>query len=481
MIREVALWFGVMCLGFTIAQYATMVALAWLSGRLFRKHRAARRPVAVAKASYDRRMPGVSIIMPAYNEAAIIVHSVTSALEQHYPDVEVIVVNDGSKDATMQVLIDHFGLEVFHESPPAGQIPTERVRAVYRSRADRRIIVVDKEPSGSKADGSNAGLNMATKPWCVVMDADEFMERDAIARCMVEVAADPENVVAVGGTLLPANDILIDGPNIVERHTPQNYWVRCQLIEYLTAFLIARPGLADLNALPIVSGGYGMFRTSSVREIAGYRHGHLGEDMDLMVRLHRHAADHGGPGRVAQVPESLCWTEFPSSYAVLRRQRIRWHRGLKTIMDDHRDMIGRRRYGSVGSIGIGSLYVFEWIGPLLEATGWLVITIMLALGWINPTTVVGTLLVTQLAGCALTVLAVVMSSRHLSAFTRTKDVWRLLWSTLLFNWGYRQLSLWWRIRSLLPGAAGWGEMTRAGIKTATPAPSPAGVAVPGAP
>ena len=175
-----------------------------LSGGLLRDKRAGRRPVVLAKVATDRAMPGVSIIMPAYNEENVITHTTVSALEQEYPHVEVIVVNDGSKDATLQVLIDHFDLELYDANPPQGPIATETVRGIYRSRHEPRIVVVDKAPSGAKADGANAGINLASHPWVVVMDADEFMERDTIARCMVEAVRCPDEVLAIGGTLVPA-------------------------------------------------------------------------------------------------------------------------------------------------------------------------------------------------------------------------------------------------------------------------------------
>jgi cellulose synthase/poly-beta-1,6-N-acetylglucosamine synthase-like glycosyltransferase len=477
MIRALIVGFGVICFSFTVLQYAVLLVYAVFSGRLLRDNRAGRRPVALAKVATDRAMPGVSVIMPAYNEENVITHTTVSALAQEYPHIEVIVVNDGSKDATLQVLVDHFDMEAYDTDPPPGPIPTEPVRAIYRSRREPRIVVVDKAPSGSKADGSNAGINAASYPWVVVMDSDEFMERDTIARCMVEVIAAPDTTAMVGGTLLPANDIVIEGPEIIERHTPRNYWVGCQLIEYLTAFLVARPGLARLRAMPIVSGGFGLFRREALIAVGGYRHGHLGEDMDMCLRVQRHLADRGEECRVVQVPESLCWTEFPSDKGVLRRQRIRWHRGLKIVIDDHGSMFGRKRYGPVGTVGMGSLYVFEWLGPILEAIGWGMLFGLAVSGWLDPGAAFAVFLTTQLIGMALTMLSVAIMTKYLRIFTRPSDLVRMFAWAVALNWGYRQLTLVWRIRSLFPGSTGWGEMPRAGFKTtaaATPGAAGAG-------
>ncbi|MCG8319993.1 MAG: glycosyltransferase family 2 protein, partial [Cytophagales bacterium] len=280
-----------------------------------------------------------------------------------------------------------------------------------------------------------------------------------------EVLGAPETVAGVGGTLLPSNDLVIDGPEIVERRAPTNYWVGCQTIEYLTAFLVARPAMATMRALPIVSGGFGLYQRGLLIEVVGYRPGHLGEDMDMCLRIQRFLADSNRGYRIAQVPESLCWTEYPSTHEVLRRQRIRWHRGLKMILDDYRSMFARKRYGRVGTVGVGSLVVFEWVGPILEALGWVAIALLLWLGWISPVAALGVFLATQAFGVALSMIGVTLMTRHLGTFRSRCDVVRLLGWAVATNWGYRQMTVVWRIRSLLPGAAGWGEMPRLGFKT----------------
>lgn len=457
--------FMVICLSFTVLQYFAMLVWAGLSGQLLNRHRHGNRQLALQKIKVDPNAPGVSLVLPAYNEEAVIVHTVRSALEQEYANLEIIVVNDGSKDSTMDVLIEAFDLHVFESEPPMGPIPTKELFAIYRSQQVPNLVVVDKAGSGAKADNSNVGVNIATYEWVVVMDADEFMELDVIARCMAEVVVSPDQVVGVGTSLLPANDIVIDGPRIVDRRVGTDYWVGCQLIEYLTAFLVARPGLAHIGAMPIISGGFGLFRRDCIVEVGGYVHGHLGEDMDMCMRMQKMQLERGAPYRIVQVPEAIVWTEFPSDRGVLKRQRVRWHRGLKIIMDDYGNMIGRKRYGTVGTIGMGSLYIFEWIGPILEALGWVLLTILLVFGLAEPMSVLGVFLTTQFFGMALTMLGALMGIGRLGIYHRSADVWRLIAFAVLVNWGYRQLTLVWRMRSILPGDNTWGEMPRAGFKT----------------
>lgn len=465
MIRTAVVAFMAICFCFTILQYLTMVTWALLSARLLDRPRHGNRELALEKLKADPSAPGVSLILPAYNEEAVIVHTIRSALEQEYANLEIIVVNDGSKDNTMGVLIEAFDLHVFESRPPTGPIPTKELFAIHRSQLEPNLVVVDKAGSGAKADNSNVGVNIATYDWVVVMDADEFMELDVIARCMAEVVVSPDEVVGVGTTLLPANDIVIDGPRIVDRRVGTNYWVGCQLIEYLTAFLVARPGLAHLGAMPIISGGFGLFRRDAIVRAGGYVHGHLGEDMDMCLRIQRTEADLERPHRIVQVPEAIVWTEFPPVKDVLMRQRIRWHRGLKMIMDDYGNMIGRRRYGTVGTVGVGSLFVFEWIGPILEALGWILLVVLLMVGFVDPEAALALFLTTQFFGMALTMLGALMGVSRLGVYRRMTDVWRLIGFALKVNWGYRQLTLVWRIRSMFPGENIWGEMPRAGFTT----------------
>lgn len=198
----------------------------------------------------------------------------------------------------------------------------------------------------------------------------------------------------------------------------------------------------------------------------------------MCLRIQGHLADRGEEYRVVQIPESLCRTEFPSNRDVLRHQRIRWHRGLEHAIDDHRTMFGRRRCGPVRTVGIGLRYVFEWIGPMLEAIGRGLLIGRTLTGSLDPDAAFAGLLTTQLIGMALTMLSVAIMTKYLGTFSRRADLVRMFGWAIALNWGYRQLTLAWRIRSLFLGASGWGELPRAGFETSPGAAVPAGVAAP---
>ncbi len=452
---------------FTIVHFLAIGFWSLLSLRLLSRERPSRRPVPLQKTPTLEDPPGVTIILPAYNEEAVIAHSTGNALAQDYPNLEVIVVNDGSKDNTLNVLVETFDMDVVDDNPTSGPIETQPLRTIFRSRVDDRLWLVDKDPAGAKADNANVGVNMANNPWVVIMDADEFMESDVMTRCMVEVMAQPDNVIAVGTTLLPGNDIVIDGSQIVDRQASRNYWVGCQLIEYLTAFVISRPGMAHVSAMPIISGGFGLFRRDVITDLGGYVHGHLGEDMDLVIKMHRYHLENDIPYRVVQAPEAIVWTEFPPVRSVLKRQRMRWHRGLKLIVGDTMDMIGRPRYRNFGRYGVGTLHLFEWWGPIIEGLGWIIMAALLLLGWVDVGNALAMLLATQLIGQVVAMLSVAVGVSTFGFYSRPKDLaYMLLWAVCM-NWGFRQMSLWWRLRSIAPSKkTTWGEMPRAGFKTA---------------
>ena len=261
----------------------------------------------------------MSIIVPAFNEATGIANSVRSLLQQAYGDFEVIVVNDGSSDDTLAVLRAEFDL---YEFPHAycRRFETQPVRGVYRSRTEHRLRVVDKINGGSKADAANAGLNIATRPLFCVMDADSVLDRHALLRT-VQFFLDDKRVIACGGTLRPLNGCSVVDGNLVHDGIPRTFLALRQTVEYMRSFLCGRIGWSQLDALLIISGGYGVFRTDVAIAAGGFDHRMIGEDMDLVLRLHRTMLASRTPYAIAFVPETTCWTEVPETLKVFGNQR----------------------------------------------------------------------------------------------------------------------------------------------------------------
>ncbi len=231
--------------------------------------------------------PPISLLVPAHNEERSIVESVRSLLRLDYPEFEVIVTNDGSKDGTLAQLVEHFQL-TRSDYLYLPQIETKPVRGVYLSRTERRLIVLDKEAGGSKSDAINAAINLASKPYMCVVDADSMLERDGLLRIMAPVVNDPDRVVAAGGIVRVINGSQVKNGTVGEVRLPWGFLEMMQVEEYLRAFLIGREGWNAFNMLLIISGAFGVFRTDLCKQLGGFRRGAIGEDLDLVVRMHRH-------------------------------------------------------------------------------------------------------------------------------------------------------------------------------------------------
>ena len=409
--------------------------------------------------------PPVSIIVPAYNEEATIVASVRSFLALKYPRFEIVVVNDGSKDATVEVLREEFDLSE-SDQPVRIQLETQPIRAVYASPVER-LILIDKE-NGGKADALNAGICAANYPFVCCIDADIVLDEDAllrVARPMIESS----QVVAVGGIVRVANGCEVESGRVVKIRTPRNVWANFQIVEYLRAFLAGRTGWSVLNAMLIISGAFGMFRRRDFIEAGGYIHDTVGEDIEVVTRMHRNLREKGEPYQISFVPDPVAWTEVPVTLRVLRRQRDRWHRGLMDTLVRHRKMLFNPRYGTVGLLAMPYFFLFEFLGPVIELLGYVAVPLSLFLGYLDVEFAVAFFLAAVGLGSLLSVAAVFLEELRLNRYPRWSDVLKLTLYGILENFGYRQLNTVWRawaIVSYLRNNQSWGAMERQGFDEA---------------
>ncbi|MGZ9098172.1 MAG: glycosyltransferase [Brevundimonas sp.] len=422
---------------------------------------------------YADASPPIALLAPAYNEALTIVESVRSLLSLQYPSFEVIVINDGSSDGTLQVLIDSFGLQPIerHYDMPIDHKP---IRGVYGAKHQPRLIIVDKE-NGGKADALNAGINISRAPIFCSMDADSLLEPDALLRAVRPFVEDPERTVAVGGTVRIANGCRIEHGRVLEIRPPRNLLAQLQTVEYLRAFLMARLAWSRINTLTIISGAFGLFRRNRVIEAGGYTHGTVGEDMELVVKLHRLMRDKGLPYRVAFVPEPVCWTEAPEDLRVLGRQRARWHRGSLETFERHWDMMFQRKYGRVGIVGFGYIFLVDVLGPIVELLGYFLIPMFWLTGLLSVEYLLAFAAVTFTFGVVISLGSLALEESSLRRFPRARDLVQLTLVAILENFGYRQLNNFWRLRGVwqyLRRSQSWGAMTRKGF--GAPAAAPGG-------
>jgi cellulose synthase/poly-beta-1,6-N-acetylglucosamine synthase-like glycosyltransferase len=423
------------------------------------QRRRTRRDVALA----DRLAspPRVSIVVPAFNEELTIVDSLTSLLAVDYQSFEVVVVNDGSSDATLARLQQHFRLlpgPLAYAQP----LPSKPVRGIYRSVQEAGLVVLDKEHGGSKADAVNAGINAASGLLVLVIDADTVLDPEALNRAVLPFLEDP-TTVAVGGYVAIANGCSIEGGRVTAIALPRSWLARFQIVEYMRSFLMFRMFCVSHNAVVIVSGAFGLFLRTAVIAVGGYDATAIGEDMDLTIRLQRFYRARRQPVRIAFDPYPLCCTQAPEDLTSLRTQRCRWRRGLLQVLWRQRRMIGNPRFGTVGLGILPYVVIFDGLGPLLEISGYGLATLAALLGWLDWNHYRVLLAVSLLFGAAVTLLAVFLSDVTTRRYMRGRDLLVLVAAAILENCGYRQLNSWWGCVGTvqaLTGRGGWGVMKR---------------------
>ena len=448
---------------FAINSYYLVLTVAgfWRTLRVFRE----------VKRPDQRRLlrspltPPVSVLAPAFNEEANVVENVRSLLMLDYPLFEVVLINDGSKDRTLGHLVDAFDLRQSARSFEHA-LPTKPIRGIYESATYPNLVVVDKV-NGGKADALNAGLNLSLYPIFCAIDADSILEPDALLRLVRPFIDAPGVTIAAGGVVRVANGCDIHGGRVHRVRLPRRALPLMQIVEYLRAFLFGRMGWSTGNSLLVISGAFGLFEKKAAVLAGGYATDSVGEDMELVVRMHRQRRERREPYRIGFVPDPICWTEVPESLRVLRRQRTRWHRGLIDTLVRHRAMIGRPRYGSVGMVSLPGFLVFEMLSPLVEMSGYLLLPLLWMAGLLSAS-LAGTFFVLAIMYMVLvSALAVLLEDIAFRRYPSVRDLGRLLVGAVMENFGFRQLTVWWRVRAFweyLRGDLSWGAMERRGVR-----------------
>lgn len=411
--------------------------------------------------TYSGLEPPVSLLVPAYNEEATIAAAVHSMLQLEYPDFEVVVVNDGSNDATVEVLIREFRMVPFPEAYRR-TLDCRPVRAVYRSTRFPNLRLVDKD-NGGKADALNAGINAARFPLFCAVDADSILQRDSLWS-VVEPFLEEPRTIASGGTVRVANGCRVEGGFLVDVGLPGKPLAMFQIVEYLRAFLFGRLGWTGLNSVMVISGAFGLFSRARVIEAGGYRSDCLGEDMELVVRLHRVHRLARRDYRITFVPDPICWTEAPESLKFLKKQRVRWQRGLSESLFMNFGLLLHPRGGAPGWLAMPFMLVFEWLSPLVEAAGYVFMIAGFVFGFVAPAVVLLFFMVAVGFGMLQSLSALALEEISFRIYRGWRQLFALAAIALLENFGYRQLCGYYRLIGFWLWAVGsearWGRMSR---------------------
>ena len=424
----------------------------------------------VKKSSFT---PPLSVLVPAYNEEMGIISTVLSLVtgsgRLDYPEYEVIVINDGSKDETLPKMIERFKMTPVKDKvfQTRNGIETQPIKAIYRSEIYPNLVLIDKA-NGGKSDALNAGINLSKYPYFASIDGDTILEPDSFLKIMKPIIESTEQeVLAAGGNVLIANGSSIVQGQMKEMRLSRNPWVIMQTIEYMRAFLMGRIGLSQNNLLLIISGAFGVFKTARVIQAGGYKLGTIGEDMELVVRLHRMNIENKWGAKIEYVADPVCYTEVPEDIRILRNQRVRWHRGLFESLWTHRKMALNPKYGGIGLVAIPYFLIVELFGPVIEMIGYLVVLFGWILGEVNLQYSLALLLFMVMYGSFLSMGSVLLEEWRLGKHKRVAELNRLFFFALSEAFWYRPVLTYWRVKALFSAIRGkkqgWGEMKHKGI------------------
>jgi cellulose synthase/poly-beta-1,6-N-acetylglucosamine synthase-like glycosyltransferase len=401
----------------------------------------------VKEFSYSPETPPVSILIPAYNEERIIVQTLKSALSMNYPFFDVIVINDGSLDKTLEILIMKFKLRKI-DVVYRNILKTSPVRGFYYNPEIPNLIVIDKEKAG-KADALNCGINASKNPYFCSVDADSLLERDALLRLMTPILESTIPVVAAGGVVRILNGTEIRENTVSEIKLPRSSLALFQIVEYLRAFLFGRVGWDTMNSILILSGTFSLFNKAAVMAVGGYNVKHVSEDMELVIKLHRYHIKNNKPYRIKFISDPICWSEVPEKLKMLGRQRRRWHLGLIQCIVEHRALMLNPKYGKLGLFIFPYYFFFEMLGPIVELLGYIIVPLSYIFGLLSYDYFLLFLILAIFYGVFLSTIGVFLEELTYRRYPKWSHLFKLLLYGVFENFGYRQINSFWRFQAII--------------------------------
>lgn len=460
--------FNLFILVFAITVMFSYLSLAIISAYSLKQYLKKNRLVPYKSLLAFNDAPKISIIAPAYNEGRTIKENILSLLSIQYNNFDVIVVNDGSKDNSMEVLLDSFDL-VECKNPYIETVKTQKVRKIYVSKNPTysKLIIIDKE-NGGKADALNTGVNFSKNPYVMCIDVDCIIEKDVLLKLSKPfLETTKERIIATGGVVRIANSCEIKAGKLIKVHVPDNLLARIQVLEYLRAFILGRMAWEKLDGLLLISGAFGMFDKEIVLKVNGYNTKTVGEDMELVVRMRRYMIENKLPYTVKFIPDPLCWTEAPESYEILGKQRSRWTRGTMETLWIHRKMFLNPKYKILGMISYPYWLLYEYLAPIIELTGLLITFLMAYLGVISWSFFGLLVLFVYLFALFFSFLAIYSEEATFKKYESIKDIFKLVWAAILEPFIFHPFLIYAALKGnwqKIKGSHSWGEMTRKGFE-----------------
>lgn len=468
--------------------YALLALLSYIGISRFRKKE---QYTDYNKLTSSPLTPGISIIAPAFNEGVTIIQNVRSLLTLNYARFEVIIINDGSTDDTLQKLIDEFALDQVDFAYDE-KIRSKPVRRIFKSRntAYSKLVVIDKENGKSKADASNAGINVAAFDYFLCTDVDCIIEKDTLIKMIqpfmseevdkikvkgepcpecgyVHIVEDKKRVIATGATLRLANSSDIEDGVLLRMRAPKRLLPRFQEMEYIRAYVLGKMGWSMINCVPNVSGGLGLFDKEIAIKAGGYDPMSFGEDMDLVTRMCAYMRDNKQSYAIRYIPSTQCWTEGPPNLKIFSRQRIRWGRGLIQIISLHKKILFNPRYGRLGLVVFPYNFLFEFLAPVIEVTGILYYIYLLVTGNLDRYNALIMLVFVYAYSVMITTMAIFWDQMVNRNYKTWGEVFSLSLMAFLEPIIYHPLIVFFALRGYFNFITGkkhvWGNMQRQGF------------------
>lgn len=415
--------------------------------------------------------PSITIIAPAYNEELTIVENIRSLLSLKYVNYEVMVVNDGSKDNTLQKLIDRYDLEKVQRTIDPNW-KSKPIRGIYRSRqrSFSKLTVVDKE-NGGKSDALNTGIQLSENRYVGCIDVDCLLKPDALLHVVKSFfQRSKKRVIAVGGVIRVANSCVISGGTLKEIRLPKNWLAKFQLLEYTRSFILGRMAWGRIDSLLIISGAFGFFDREIALAVGGYATDTVGEDMEIIFRMRRYMHEQREPYTIEYIPDPLCWTEVPEDTKILINQRDRWARGNLETLYKHKDMFFNSKFGRLGLISYPYWFFYEWLAPLMEFFGFFTILLFWYLNILNWQFFIALTVMVYMFSIMFSFYAILWDVYTYNEYKKTKDILTLMLCAIIEPFVFHPLVVWAAVRGnmtkLLRKKTGWGVQTRKGFAKA---------------
>lgn len=459
-VRYFISYFNYFCMAFTLLLSLIYIAQLIISFIRVRRNDKARQSNDYGRYVASENLLPISLLIPAYNEEENIVSNIRSLLKIDYPQFEIVVVNDGSTDHTHERVVEAFGLYPI-ETAVKASLPTKEFRGVYYNIEYPNLIYVDKE-NGGKSDALNAGINVSSYPLFACLDADSRIEPDALLKLSIEFLKNTDTIVA-GGLVRIANGFKIKDGRVSGFSMPPRMIERFQIVEYYRSFLSGRVSWGATNSMLIVSGAFGVFQKQAVIEVGGYKTNTIGEDMEIVVRLHEYMRAHKRKYKIIFCEDSVCWTQGPMSLQDIRSQRRRWQIGLMDTLLAHKRLFLNPRYGSVGLFAVPYNWVFELLGAVVEALGYAIIPFSLVMGELNLFFFALYFLLAVLLGVVLSMGSLILEQYTRKSVMSAKQCLSLSLYAILENFGYRQAITLFRLEGILKYRKlrkTWGKIQR---------------------